>query len=127
MCDRRDPPRQSHISQRLPQVSSFEAGARLELADASFHSTLYYTPEGLVTALALVRAFRSFPSGTSIDAELGAGPSRDAVAGFRVVGRARVAWNQNWTSRIRTTITAEYGQTPDYHRTSVGVSFDYRF
>jgi len=111
----------------LGRKSPFEAGARLELADASFHSTLYYTPEGLVTALALVRAFRSFPSGTSIDAELGVGPSRDAVAGFRFVGRARVAWNQSWTNRIRTTLTAEYGQTPDYHRTTFGFSFDYRF
>jgi hypothetical protein len=115
------------VTRALGRKSPFEAGARLELADASFRSTLYYTPEGLVTALALVRAFRSFPSGTTIDAELGAGPSRDAVAGSRVVGRARVAWNQNWSSHIRTTLTAEYGQTPDYHRTTFGFSFDYRF
>jgi len=111
----------------LGRKSPFEAGARLELADTSFHSTLYYTPEGLVTALAVVRAFRSFPSGTSIEAELGAGPSRDAVAGSRIVGRAHVAWNQNWTRHIRTGLTADYGQTPDYHRTTLGFSFDYRF
>lgn len=111
----------------LGRRSPFEAGARLELADASSRSTLYYTPQGLVTALALVRAARSFPTGTSIDAELGAGPSRDAVAGSRLVGHLRFAWNQNWTRHIRTTVTAEYGQTPDYHRTTLGLSFDYRF
>jgi len=111
----------------LGRKSPFEAGVRLELADASFRSTLYYTPEGLVTALALVRASRAYPTGTSFDAELGAGPSRDAVAGFRIVGRARVAWSQNWSRHLRTSLTAEYGQTPDYHRTSLGVSLDYRF
>jgi tetratricopeptide (TPR) repeat protein len=104
-----------------------EVGGRLEAGDSRQDSTLYYAPRRLVTLLALARTAHSFATGASIDAEVGVGPSRDDRAGSRVVARARVAWTQDWSSRWRTIVTAEYGQTPDYHRTALNASFGYRF
>jgi tetratricopeptide (TPR) repeat protein len=104
-----------------------ELGGRLEAGDSREDSTLYYAPQRLLTLLALARTAHSFATGASIDAEVGVGPSRDDRAGSRVVARARVAWTQDWSSRWRTVLTAEYGQTPDYHRTALNASFGYRF
>jgi tetratricopeptide (TPR) repeat protein/peptidoglycan/xylan/chitin deacetylase (PgdA/CDA1 family) len=104
-----------------------EVGGRLEVGDSRQDSTLYYAPQSLITLLALVRSAHAFASGASFDAEAGVGPSRDDVAGSRVVGRARVAWTQDWSPRWRTIVTGEYGQTPGYHRTALTASFGYRF
>jgi tetratricopeptide (TPR) repeat protein len=103
-------------------------GGRLELGDSRTTSPLYYAPSQLVSLLGLVRYARSFPSsGTSIEVQAGLGPSRDAANTARVVGQGQLAWRQDWGIRWRTTLTAEYGQTPDYHRTSIALSFGYRF
>jgi hypothetical protein len=104
-----------------------EVGGRIEAGDSRQDSDLYYAPQRLVTLLALVRTARSFATGASIDAEVGAGPSRDDSSGSRVVARARVAWTQDWSTRWRTVVTAEYGQTPTYHRSAFTASFGYRF
>ncbi len=104
-----------------------EVGGRFEAGDSQFSAVGYYAPQRLVTLLALTRVVRSFATGASIDAEVGVGPSRDDQAGSRVVGRARIAWTQDWTTRWRTMVTGEYGQTPTYHRTAVNASFAYRF
>jgi tetratricopeptide (TPR) repeat protein/peptidoglycan/xylan/chitin deacetylase (PgdA/CDA1 family) len=104
-----------------------EVGGRLEAGDSREESTLYYAPQRLVTLLALARTAHAFATGASIDAEVGVGPSRDDVAGSRVVARARIAWTQDWSARWRTVMTAEYGQTPGYHRTALNASFGYRF
>jgi tetratricopeptide (TPR) repeat protein/peptidoglycan/xylan/chitin deacetylase (PgdA/CDA1 family) len=104
-----------------------EVGGRIEAGDSRQDSDLYYAPQRLVTLLALVRTARSFATGASIDAEAGVGPSRDDSAGSRVVARARIAWTQDWSTRWRTVMAAEYGQTPTYHRSSLNASFGYRF
>lgn len=104
-----------------------EVGGRFEAGDSRLDSALYYAPRRLVTLLALARIVRSFATGAAIDAEVGVGPSRDDQAGSRVVGRARVAWTQDWAARWRTIVSGEYGQTPAYHRTALNVSFAYRF
>jgi tetratricopeptide (TPR) repeat protein len=104
-----------------------DVGGRIEIGDSRVDSPLYYAPQQLLTLLAIVRTQRSFANGAALDAEAGVGPSRDDVAGSRLVGRARVAWTQHWSPRWRTILTGEYGQTPTYHRTSGEVSFAYRF
>ena len=63
----------------------------------------------------------------TIDVDAGAGPSRDANDDMRLVGQARLAWTQDWAARWRSTLTAEYGETPDYRRTALSFSFGYRF
>jgi tetratricopeptide (TPR) repeat protein len=112
---------------RPPGIYHVEYGGRFEAANSLFASPFYYAPLGLVTALGLVRYVREFPSGAAIDAELGAGPSRDDVAGLRIVGRVHAGWTQNWSARWRTTLALEYGATPDYHRTTASFSLGYRF
>ncbi len=103
------------------------AGGRLEVGDSRQASSLYYAPTGLVTALGLVRYARSFPHGASIEAEAGLGPSRDSQAEARIVGRARVAWTQDWGAQWRSSLSADYGATPNYRRTAISLSFGYRF
>ncbi len=102
-------------------------GGRLELGDSRTTSTLYYAPTGLVSLLAIVRYAHSFPAGTAIEAEAGAGPSRSDTTSTRIIGQAQLAWTQDWGVSWRSRLTAEYGATPDYHRTALGFSFGYRF
>ncbi|HVQ35760.1 MAG TPA: tetratricopeptide repeat protein [Candidatus Bathyarchaeia archaeon] len=102
-------------------------GGRVELGDSRTDSPFYYAPSGLVSLLGVVRFARSFPSGASLDAEAGVGPSRDDNTSGRVVGQARIAWTQDWGTRWRSTVAADYGETPDYRRTGLSVSFGYRF
>jgi len=103
------------------------AGGRIEAGDSRIDSPFYYAPSGLVSLLGVVRVARSFPSGATIDAEAGIGPSRDDNTSTRVVGQARIAWTQDWGTRWRSSVAAEYGQTPDYRRTGLSFSFGYRF
>ena len=103
------------------------AGGRIEAGDSRTDSPFYYAPSGLVSLLGVVRVARSFPSGATIDAEAGIGPSRDDNTSTRVVGQARIAWTQDWGTRWRSSVAAEYGQTPDYRRTGLSFSFGYRF
>lgn len=102
-------------------------GARLELGDSREQSSLYYSPSGLATALAIVRYARSFASGANVDAEAGAGPSRDDQAPSRFVGQARLIYTQDWGPRWRTVLTGDYGATPGYRRVVFAFSFGYRF
>jgi tetratricopeptide (TPR) repeat protein len=104
-----------------------DIGGRIEIGDSRLDSPLYYAPQRLLTLLAIVRTQHAFANGAALDAEAGVGPSHDDVAGSRVVGRARVAWTQNWSPRWRTVLSGEYGQTPTYHRSSGELSFAYRF
>ena len=103
------------------------AGGRLDLGDSKTSSPLYYAPEGLVTAIGLIRYARSFPTGASLEAEAGIGPSRDQQSSTRIVGQARLSWVQDWGARWRSTLDAGYGATPNYRRVSIGFSFGYRF
>jgi len=102
-------------------------GGRVEMGDSRTTSPFYYAPSGLVSLLGVVRFARSFPSGASLDAEAGVGPSRDDVTSERIVGQARIAWTQDWGTRWRSTVAAEYGETPNYRRTGLSLSFGYRF
>jgi len=111
----------------LGAVRHLAVGGRLELGDSRDTSPLYYAPTGLVTALGIVRYQRSFPSGASLDAEAGLGPSRDDVSSSRLVGQGHVSWTQDWHLRWRSIVTAEYQETPNYRRVGVAASFGYRF
>jgi len=104
-----------------------QVGGRLEVGDSRVDSDRYYAPEGLVSVLGIARFARTFAGRSAVEVEAGVGPSRDQRAGERIVGRLRGAWTRDWTSRLRTILTGEYGQTPDYRRTSLGVSLGYRF
>jgi tetratricopeptide (TPR) repeat protein len=111
----------------LERVRNLSVGGRLDVGDSRETSPLYYAPSGLVTAVGIVRYARSFPSGASLEAEAGIGPSRDSTSSVRAVGQARFAWTQDWGVRWRSALTAEYGETPDYRRTALSFSFGYRF
>ena len=112
----------------LPVRPRIAIGGRLELGDSHTTSTLYYAPSQLVSLLGIVRYARSFPySRASIEAQAGLGPSRDSSESARVVGQAQIAWRQDWGIRWRSTLAAEYGETPNYRRTGISFSFGYRF
>ncbi|HEX4823058.1 MAG TPA: tetratricopeptide repeat protein [Candidatus Polarisedimenticolaceae bacterium] len=102
-------------------------GGRFDAGESQTTSPLYYAPSGLVTLLGIARYGRSFPSGAGLEAEAGLGPSRDDTSSVRLVGEARVAWTQDWASRWRSELTAEYSETPNYRRAALTASFGYRF
>lgn len=102
-------------------------GGRLEVGDSRETSPLYYAPMGLVTTLGVVRYQRSLVSGGSLSAQIGVGPSRDSQTSVRLVGQADVSWTQDWSRRWRSTLTGDYGETPNYRRTGLSFAFGYRF
>ena len=112
---------------RISGRRGLQVGGRLEVGDSRVDSDRYYAPEGLISALGIARYARAFAGTSSIEVEAGVGPSRDQRAGERIVGRLRGAWTRDWTSRLRTIVIGEYGQTPDYRRTSLAVTLGYRF
>src|SRR5262249_11333889 len=111
----------------LPRDPQLSFGGRLDVGDSRHASPLYYAPSGLVTLLGVARYGRAFPSGATLDAEVGAGPSRDDTPGLRLVGEARLAWVQDWGARWRMELGGEYGETPNYRRAALSFSFGYRF
>jgi peptidoglycan/xylan/chitin deacetylase (PgdA/CDA1 family)/Tfp pilus assembly protein PilF len=111
----------------LPWMRDLSVGGRLEAGDSRTASPLYYAPAGLITAIGLVRYARAFPGGARLEAEGGIGPSRDERVSSRMVGRARVAWTQDWGLSWRSTVVGEYGETADYRRTTLSLAFGYRF
>jgi tetratricopeptide (TPR) repeat protein len=104
-----------------------ELGGRLAVGDSRETSPLYYAPLGLVTALGIVRYQRSFVSGASLSADFGLGPSHDDQTSVRLVGQADLTWTQDWSRRWRSTLTADYSETPNYRRTGLAFAFGYRF
>ena len=111
----------------LARVRHLAVGGRLELGNSRETSPLYYAPTGLVTALGIVRYAHTFQTKASLDVEAGIGPSRDDQGPTRIVGRAHVAWTQNWSDHWRTTLLGDFGETPDYRRVGLAFSFGYRF
>jgi len=111
----------------LRRLRYLSVGGRLDVGDSRNTSPLYYAPTGLVTLLGIARYARSFPGGATVEVDAGIGPSRDDQSSARVVGQAHVRWSEDWGTSWRSTVAAEYGETPDYRRTAVTFSFGYRF
>ena len=100
---------------------------RIEAGDSRQDSDLYYAPQRLVTLLALVRTRVHSPrEPRSTPRRVSGRLATTARARAWLRGRAS-AWTQDWSTRWRTVMAAEYGQTPTYHRSSLNASFGYRF